>query len=190
MAIIQQLHRQMGQGHSLPLPAVVWPAALHDHDSLALIYPEAPCAERYLQAAAAAQPATPQEVIGHFDPKPVILPWLSVVQNLVFGTRHAAASQTARDILALLDLSSVARRRASCLGAEAALYLALARAMLRAPGLLVLSDLARHPAVLDLRNLARIESGLGHLTGCRRLHLCSSVQDATIFCDLFLPATP
>jgi hypothetical protein len=83
----------------------------------------------------------------------------------------------------------VQARRAHSLSRFDRLVVALGRAMLLHPDLLVLRGLAANPAAADnLRTLARIEGDFGYLSGCPRLHVVARRPDAAVFCDTIFPA--
>lgn len=161
-------------------------SALPDERAIGLIWPQAPGVEQVCALIAAAHPG---ERVGYLDPCPVLLPWHNIRHNLALAGPLPAAAPLIEAMLAAMDLCAFARSRPARLTPFQRLALGLGRAMLAYPGLLVIDCLRRHRAAAgDLRRLCRIEADLGHLTGCRRLHLAENLADTEVFCSFFINA--
>lgn len=177
------LQRPASPRREIP-PAIA--AGLPADGAVGVIWPGAPGPELAIEAIVAMVPPRPGRT-GFLDPRPVLLPWRSIADNLVSETGLAADGRLTDRLLGVVGLAGRGAVQARALPAADRLALSLARAMLLYPGLLLIRDLALRVTLPgQLRELARIEAELGMLTGCHRVHLVSRLCDAEPFCDRFM----
>lgn len=165
-----------------------WLATQDAQKALGVVFRAAPSAQSFCKTAAKDLLAMmgQSKSVAYFEDQPLVLPWRTIRQNLVHGCEISHDSGMVDAILDALQLSAQAHRRPDGLNAQQRLALALARAMLQAPDLLVISGLAQHPAITTLGAFVALEARLAHITGCRRLHLASSPDEVRLFCDGYL----
>ncbi len=88
----------------------------------------------------------PPDEVGFVFQRPTLLPWLNVLDNILFPMRHKhghvseAERRRAHDLLAMVDLASFATRRPSELSGGMQQRVAIARALLLDPDILLMDE--------------------------------------------------
>lgn len=138
----------------------------------------------------------PQDEVGIVFQKPTLLPWLSILDNVIFPLRHKHGSVTpkdkerAKELLAMVGLNDFLNRKPAELSGGMQQRVGIARALLLSPDILIMDE-----PFSALDALTREEMGFELLKICREqkkttLFITHSISEAVLLADRVLVMSP
>ncbi|ARU56435.1 TauT family ABC transporter ATPase [Oleiphilus messinensis] len=138
----------------------------------------------------------PQDEVGIVFQKPTLLPWLSILDNVVFPLRHKRGSVTPKDrergelLLKKVGLESFLNRKPDELSGGMQQRVGIARALLLSPDILIMDE-----PFSALDALTREEMGFELLKICGEqkkttLFITHSISEAVLLADRVLVMSP